>query len=198
MKKLVFSIVASISIICGAMSQQATKNLAEAKAMYNSGNIHEARFCLQQALNDINIAIGNEILKIIPSKLGNMPAIEAEDNVAVTNFGIAALMISRNYMADSTLNASLQIIGDSPMLAGINTILTLPMFTSDPNQKRIRVGTYKALLQKNTDGTQTTWDVQIPVGSTLITLNCKGEYDEKTVIAMANSIPIDQIARYLQ
>jgi hypothetical protein len=64
---------------------------------------------------------------------------------------------------------------------------------ADSNQKRIKVGTYKALLQINDaeDGTKY-YDVQVPFGSSLLTFHCDG-YSESDVVTMANTIPVAKI-----
>jgi hypothetical protein len=198
MKNIILNFILLIGIPLLVFAQEPGKQLSEAKSAYGSGNLHDARFALQQALHEIDIAVGNEILKILPTSMGPMKTIDTEDNVTATNLGFAGLMVSRSYESENDQSASLQIISDSPLLVGINAILALPMIASDPNQKRIRVGSYRALLQKSGDAENISWDVQIPVGSTLISFNCKGVADERSVTDMVNTIPVDQIARFAQ
>ena len=61
------------------------------------------------------------------------------------------------------------------------------------DQKRIKVGTYKAMLQTNEseDGTKN-YDVQVPFSNSLLTFHCDG-YSENDVVSMANTIPVDKI-----
>jgi hypothetical protein len=196
MKKIINTIIAACLMFTGAFAQDAAKPLDEALSSYKAGELLNARFALQQALNEIDRAIGAEILAALPTQMGDMKFVEAEDNITAMSTGFAGLFVHRNYASENS-TASVDIISDSPMLAGINTILALPFFGTDSNQKRIRVGNYRALLQKNVqeDGT-VSWDIQIPVNKTLVTFNCKGIADENAVTRMANTIPVDQISRY--
>lgn len=195
MKKII-TILAACFLFSGAIAQDAAKPLDEARSAYKAGELQNARFALQQALNEIDRAIGAEILAALPTQMGEMKFIETEDNVTAISTGFAGLFVHRNY-ASETSTSSVEIISDSPLLTGLNAILALPFFGTDSNQKRIRVGNYRALLQKNVqeDGT-VSWDIQIPVNKTLISFNCIGIADENAVTRMANTIPVDQIAKY--
>lgn len=92
------------------------------------------------------------------------------------------------------------IISDSPMLAGISTMLAMPAFIgSDENHKRVKVSNYKALMTKNTDDQGiASYDIQVPVSNLLLTFSCTGIQDEEDVITMANTIPVDQIVKLSQ
>lgn len=199
MKTIITTLMISCVFIAGLLAQDVSVQLDEARSAYKSGDLQGTRFALQQAINEIDKAIGAEILKILPSKLENMTMVQSEDNVTAASMGYAGLYVNRNYKADENKTASIQIISDSPFLSGINALLTMPMFGSDPNQKRIRVGSYRALLQRSQDeGGNVTWDIQIPFGSNLLTFNCKGIESEKAVTDLANLIPVDQIAKLAQ
>ncbi|MFO7977169.1 MAG: hypothetical protein R6U64_00800, partial [Bacteroidales bacterium] len=101
--------------------------------------------------------------------------------------------------SDENTSATLQVMADSPMLAGLNAILALPMIGSDPDNKRIRLAGYRGLLQKQEDETgMVTWDLQVPFGASLLSINFQGINDEKKIMEMANTIAVDQIADMLQ
>jgi hypothetical protein len=185
-------------LITGVLhAQNFDSRISEAQSAYKSGNLDDARTALQDALNEVNMAIGKEVLGLLPKTMKDLSCDEASDNVNVTGVGYAGLYVSRAYgQADKQKSASIVIITDSPLMAGINTFLALPnIMTSgaDSNQKRIKVGTYKAMLQINDsdDGTKN-YDVQVPFGSSLLTFHCDG-YSESDVVAMANTIPVSKI-----
>jgi hypothetical protein len=193
-----FSLIAIISF-GNVSAQEVKKQLEEAQSSYSEGNLQDARFALQQTLNEIDRAIGAEILRLLPSQLDKMAAIETDDNITATSLGFAGLFVSRNYGDQEYPNASVQIISDSPLMAGISAILALPMIGNDPNQKRIRVGSYRALLQKSQNSSgMVTWEAQVPIGSTLLTFSCNGIDDEKKITELLNTLPIEQIARLAQ
>ena len=199
MKNIATTMVIACFIITGIFAQDVSGRLGEASSSYKSGDLQGTRFALQQALNEIDLAIGQEILKLLPTKMGKMEATGEDGNYSASTMGYAGLFVSRAYKSGEELSSNIQIISDSPLLAGLNTLLALPMFASDPNQKRIRVSGYRALLQRNvSDEGITNWEVQIPVRSTLITFNCTGIATEKEVTDMVNTIPVEQIARFAQ
>ena len=199
MKKLViFTVVLLAGFSIHGYTQEVDKRLGEARSAYESGNLEAARFALQQALNDVDLAIGQEILAALPDRMGDMGPMTADDQVSSAGMGYAGLFVSRTYQNDGGASVSVQLVADSPLLAGINTILALPLIASDSNQKRIRVGGYRALLQKNEGtGGEVSYDVQIPFGSSLMTLEFKGIGDEDAVTSMAGNVPLEKISRLI-
>lgn len=201
MKKMIIAFFGMIFLLPAIVvfGQGAEANLKEARAAYGSGDLEAARFALQQAINEVDLVIGKEILKLLPAKLGELTFTEAEDVLGAGNLGFAGLHLSRSYGKGQSQNVELSIIADSPLLAGINAILALPAFASDPNQKRVRIGGYRGLLQKSDGGAdKVNWDLQIPFGSSLLSMSFRGISDEKTVTDMAGTILVDQIARMIQ
>ena len=185
--------------VSAAFAQGVELNIKEARASYGKGDLDAARFALQEALNEVDIVIGKEIMKLLPVKMGQLSYSEADDAVGAGALGYSGLYLSRSFGKGQAQNVELSIIADSPLLKGINTLLALPVFASDPNQKRVRIGGYRGLLTKSESAAgEVSWDMQIPFGSSLLTLNFKGISDEKTVTDMAATIPIDQIARLIQ
>jgi hypothetical protein len=195
MKKIFLVLFISGLMMQALISQEANKQLDDARSAYNSGNLQDTRFALQQALREIDMAIGAEILKILPQSMSHMKTDESADNV--TTAGFVGLFVTRSYKATEGEDySSVEIISDSPMLAGINAMLALPMFGGDPNQKRIRVAGYRGLQTKNTDESGTvSWDIQVPMGTTLLTFRCNGPSDERKVTDMLNTIKFEEIAK---
>src|SRR6478672_5307292 len=77
-------------------AQDFAKNLTAAKSSYASGDLENSRFAMQQMLNEVDMAIGREILKLLPAKLETMAANSKADNVTA-NTGLAGVMIHRDY-----------------------------------------------------------------------------------------------------
>jgi hypothetical protein len=199
MKNIVFTVIIFASVAFFGIAQNPTGQLDEARSAYQSGNLQDARFALQQAINEIDLMIGKEILGVVPTQLEGFSSNAANDNVTTT--GYAGLFVGREYTGPTSgQSASLNIIVDSPLLAGVNAMLAMPMFVADANQKRVRIAGYRGLLQKNTDETtgEVSWDLQLPMGSTLLTFNVRGIAEESKVTEMANQLKIDQIGQYLQ
>ena len=204
MKNLRYIALAVIALITidKAMAQDIDAKLTEAKSSYKSGNLDDSRFALQQALDAVDQAIGKEILAILPGKMGSMVADDKSDNVTGSSAGFGGIYVNREYNAgEDQPSSSVQLITDSPLLTGINAILAMPAMLagSDPNQKRIKVDGYKALMQRNEgDNGDVSYDVQIPFGNSLLTFHCDGVSNENDVVAMANTIPVSKIAKMAQ
>jgi hypothetical protein len=198
MKKILFTFTIILSLLSGIKlySQDIQANLDAARSSYQSGDLENARFALQEALNFINQAIGQEILGMLPASIGGMAKAEDGDNVTGTGMGFAGLFVNRSYTGENK-NASIEIVGDSPMMAGINALLAMPAFmTSDPNQKRIKISSYKALLTKSTDDQGiVSYDIQLPFTNSMLTFKCTGVANENEVVGMVNSLPVDKIAK---
>lgn len=176
-------------------AQEVITSLQQAESAYTSGQLEEAWFALQETIASINQEIGKEILKALPTSIGGLSADMKQDNVSGA-VGFAGLSVTRIYGTEKK-SARVEIVGDSPLLASINAILDLPaiMGTSDLNQKRIKVAGYKGILQKES-GENPSYNVQIPIDQTLLTLNVTGVADENTTISMVNALPVDILARY--
>lgn len=197
MKKYIFPII--ILTTFTTYAQEFEKNMATAKSAYASGKLEDARFAMEQMLRDLDVAIGKEILKMLPAKMGALNANAAQDNVT-GGAGIAAgLFVQRSYGADPK-QANVEIINNSPLIAGLNTLLSLPMMGGgDPNQKHIKVQGYKSMLRKEVDSAtgKTNYELQTPFNNTLLTLRVD-DTTEAEILSFANLIPLAKIAEFAQ
>ena len=200
MRTTLYSFLLILSLLTIRVSaQDVNGQLNTATTSYASGDLENARFSLQEALNGVNQAIGQDILNLLPASLGEMNVVAGSDNVTGTNMGFAGLYVNRDYQKDTIRDASLEIISDSPMLATVNSLLTMStMFVSDPNQKRIKIGSYKALLTKSEYNDVVSYDIQMPFGNSMLTLETNGISDEAEVTGLVNSLPIAEIVKLAQ
>jgi len=200
MKTIIYPVIFLILMIfnSGIQAQEISPKLDEALNAYKVGNLDDARFALEQALVEIDITIGKIILEKLPKELNNMPYQPDKDDVTGTSSNFAGLFVNRFY-GDTIKSAEIQIISDSPLLGGINAILAMPAILtgSDPNQKRIKVGGYKGLMQRNEDTTGGTvsYDIQIPFEKSLLTFSCRGIDNENEIIRMVNLVPVSEIVK---
>lgn len=188
-----------LSVATFTYGQEVAQKLSTAKSSYKSGDLENTRFALQEALNDVNRTIGNEILALLPKSMGSMNVVAESDDVTGVNMGFAGLYVNRDYAGENS-SSSFQIVSDSPLLSGISSLLTMSVFmATDPNQKRIKVDGYKALLtrEESTEG-EVSYDMQLPFGSSLLTFECDGISSEDEVMSMINSIPVAEIIRVSQ
>lgn len=199
MKKLI--ILSAISLISsGVMAQQFTSNITTAKAAYKAGKLEETHFALQQALQELDLVIGREVLKLLPAKIDTLAVNSTEDNVSA-NVGFVGATVHRSY-GKSEKKADLSIISNSPLVSMLNGLFNNPMLANlggDGNTKNIKLQGYKARLEKREGSTEgkTSYELQVPLGSALITFRVD-DATEAEVLAMANTIPLQQIAKLIQ
>ena len=195
MKKLTILTAVFFSALI-VKAQDFNKQLADARTAYAAGKLDDSRFAMQQMLQDLDMITGKEILKVLPAKMQDQNVNTANDNVTGAS-GFIGVVIHRDYGAQDK-NVSLEVISNSPLIAGINTLLSLPLIGNTGDNKVIRINGYKALVQKTTgDNNRTDYEIQLPMNTTMITLKAPG-YTQDQVIAMANTLPIAQIAKLVQ
>jgi len=183
----------------GLFAQGFDKALGTAQTAYTGGKLEETHFALLQAMQELDITIGKEVLKLLPPKMEDRQVKTTEDNVS-SNVGFIGATIHRSY-GDTSREAELNIISNSPMIAMLNTMLNTPMLggmMTDANNKNVKVQGYKGRLTASdlSDGKKK-YEIQVPLGSALLTFSV-GDCTESQVLAMANTLPMQQIAKLIQ
>ena len=199
MKKLITIIVLMAGGLSG-WSQDFAKAMTTAKSAYNEGKLEDTHFALQQAMQEIDLIIGKEVLLLLPPKMDTMTTNPKDDNVS-SNIGFIGATIHRIY-GKGTRKADLTIISNSPMVAMMNTFLNTPMLggmMNDGKTKTVKVQGYKGRLEKQVGSTddKTDYELQIPLGSALITFKVN-ECSDTQILEMANTMPLQQIAKLIQ
>lgn len=200
MKRII--IIATLMFSCGILqAQDFATHLTAARTAYTGGKLEDARFAMQQMMQELDILTGKEVLALLPAKLDTMNARSKEDHVSGTS-GYAGVVVHREYGASAGNNggmgtAELEVITNSPLIGTLNTLLSLPMLAGNPDQKVIKIGGYKALVQKQDQGERANYEVQLPLSNSLITFKAPGLSQDK-VIALANAIPVAEIAKRIQ
>jgi hypothetical protein len=180
--------------------QDFTKDMTTAKTAYAAGKLEESHFALQQAMQEIDLIVGKEVLKLLPPKMDSLTINTKDDNVSA-NAGFVGTTIHRSY-GKFTKKADLSIISNSPMVSMLNTVLNSPILggmAGDANTKTVKVQGYKARLEKKPGSTEDKYDyeLQVPLGSALITFTVD-DCSDTEIMAMANTIPLPQIAKLIQ
>jgi hypothetical protein len=191
-------ILALIFFTTASFAQNFTTDIATAKTAYSSGKLEDAHFALQQAMQEIDIIIGKEVLAALPAKMDSFTANTKDDNV-MSNVGFMGSTIHRSWGQNSDVDLS--IISNSPLITTINAFLNTPLLggmMSNGNNKIIKVQGYKAQLEKSDAGNgQSNYTIQIPLGSSLVTFTAKNTTDSQTT-TWANTLPLQQIAKLIQ
>ncbi len=188
-----------ITCSMASIAQDFDKNIASAKTAYGSGDLENTRFALEQALHELDIVIGKEILKQLPTQLGAAKYNEKDDNVTGGSGIATGLFVHRSYGEQG--NSSIDVINNSPMISSINAILAIPFIgnSGDGTQKVVKIQGYKAVLNKNENETtgKTGYTLQIPMNNTLFTIEMD-DTNESEIQSLANTIPLSKIAQMAQ
>src|SRR5215218_8495868 len=196
MKKIFFALL-SLVFCSHVGAQEFTKHMTEAKTAYSGGKLDDARFAMQQMLQEIDIVTGKEVLKLLSTKMEDKAVNAKEDNVSGSS-GFFGVIIHREYGIVDSSNINLEVVSNSPMIGSLNALLSIPMMGSSGDQKVVKINGYKALVQKVTGSyDRTDYELQLPLNNSLITLKAPG-YTQDQVIKMANTLPIADIAKMLQ
>ncbi|CAD5266595.1 MULTISPECIES: hypothetical protein [unclassified Imperialibacter] len=198
MKKIyILALIVTVFGLTASAQNDFTASTATAMNEYKAGNLEEARFALQQSLAEVDKEIGKEILEILPKSIAGFSFVEANDNVSGNSSSFGGLFVHRDY-GDTTKSVAIDLMDNSPMLAGINSLLAMPMImnSSDGSQKVVKVSGYKALLQRK-DATQAVggYTLQIPFNQSLFTVDFDGAFTESEVTSAANAMPISEVAK---
>ncbi|MDQ3276712.1 MAG: hypothetical protein M3Q06_00185 [Bacteroidota bacterium] len=180
------------------------KKLAgDARSNFDAGKLDDSRFALQQMLAELDIIIGKEVLKTLPVTILNKPAINKQDNVSGAS-GFLGVVVHREYgqeynsaSTEENKNISIEIISNSPLITSINSLLSIPLIGNTGDNKVIKISGYKALVTKNGEGDNVSYDVQLPIGNSLVTVKAPGATQEQ-VAQIAGSLPVQEIAKMLQ
>ncbi len=184
----------------GITSAQDFKNqVASARTAYTAGKLDDAHFSLQQALQELDMIIGKEVLKLLPENMDALKVNPKDDNVT-SNIGFVGATIHRSY-GDAEKKADLAIISNSPMIASLNTILNMPLLGGmmrDENSKTIKVQGYKARMERSDAGNgKFNYKLDIPFSSALLTFSVDNS-SESEITSMASKIPLKDIAQLIQ
>ncbi len=198
MKK--YSIFISILFFTVSVNaQDFSKDIADAKSSYSAGKLADAHFSLEQAIQEIDMIVGKEVLKLLPAKMNDQAAVEKDDQVTA-NVGFVGATVHRSY--GDTTGSQVEIISNSPLIASLNSFLNMPLvggMMRNSTTKVVKIQGYKSRLEKQGDNQngKPNYQLQIPFKSALITITANG-MDENAVMSFANSIPLDKIAALIQ
>lgn len=206
------AIFLSICAVCtvGLLSAQSNIDtyIKEAQGYLVQKDYKQAQLSLQDAINEINNLLATQVAESFPSEINGLKATEeAQSNAAGMAFMGGGFSISRNYRhpAKEENQAEIVMVGNSPMMASMSMILTNPAMMG-PEYKSVRVGTRRAILKSeqedyygndNAAKKIRSSELQIPLTSTLITMNLKGFASEAEELAFAAKLDIEKIRTLL-
>ncbi|MEY2834999.1 MAG: hypothetical protein RLZZ557_661 [Bacteroidota bacterium] len=174
------------------------KKMAEAKTAFAANKLSDARFAMQQMLQEIDILMGKSILKLLPGTLDNTAANAANERVTGGS-GFVGVIVHKDYglLKDEPL-ISVEVISNSPVLVGLNALLSMPILAGGDGRKVVKVAGYKALVEQNKDEVNPGGhNLQLVVGNVLIAITHKSATAEG-IVKLAETIPVAEIAKLAQ
>jgi hypothetical protein len=197
MKKYTFLILILFFTVA-VQAQDFSKDIADAKTAYSAGKLADAHFSLEQAIQEIDMIVGKEVLKLLPEKMNDQNANSKDDQVTA-NVGFVGATIHRDY---GTTGSQVEIISNSPLIAGLNAFLNMPFvggMMRNSTTKVVKVQGYKSRLEKQSDNEngKPNYQLQIPFKNALVTITANG-MDENSVLSFADTVPLDKIAALIQ
>lgn len=195
--KKIYIIVLALLVSTLATAQDFKKNITTAQTNYTAGKLQDAHFALLQMMQDLDITIGKEVLKLFPASLDSLTGIQKEETVSGSS-QFTGVTIEKKYGL-FTKKATLNMVINSPLLNALNAYINSPMLAglgSDPNTKIVKVGGYKARLNKE-DDEQSAFRLEIPLSNALLSLKINGS-TESEIILLATQLPIAKMASLVQ
>jgi hypothetical protein len=173
--------------------------MADAEAAHTAKKYSDARYALSQALMGVEIQLGNEILKSLPTTSDGLEANTSKDVVMSTQWGWSNLNIQRVWENKNDKQMTITI-GNAGIYAGLAAMYftNAAMVETNNNKqnfKQTRVKGNKAIIQYE-DNTGYTLIVSLGQSSMMV-WECVNFATEQEVMNTANSFDIDGIKKML-
>ena len=174
------------------------QQMTDAEKAYDANKYSDARYSIQQALIGVEIQLGRELLKSLPSEVNGLPKDTTQDKVVSTQWGWANMTIQRVYY-DGKEKQLTTTIGNNGLYAGlVNMYFNNAYVQADANQQNVKetkVKDYKALISYEESKGYT---LIVPIGqSSMIVWECVNFADENEVMNAATQFDIDGIKKKL-
>ncbi len=188
-----------------AMSQsQAETFIKEAQTYLAAKDYKNAQLSLQDAINDINNILAQQIAESLPAEINGLKAeSNGEVNTAAMGFMGGGMSITKSYRHPTKKenDADIQIMANSPMMSTISMYMGNPAMLGQ-GYKSVRIGTRRAILKSemqdyyDDNGASKqirSSELQVPLTQTLITINLRGFATEADELAFAGKLDIEKL-----
>lgn len=171
----------------------------DAGKSFDSKSYSDARYSVQQALIGIELQLGRQLLKSLPTTVDGLNADTSQDKVVSTQWGWNNLTIQRIYKDGKDKQMTLTI-GNNGVYAGLvnayfNNAYAVQANDNQQNAKQVKVQGNKALITFDSDKG---YSLIVPVGqSSMVVWEDVNFATEDEVMNAANSFSIDDIKKSL-
>lgn len=188
----------------GALGADYPKYLTGARDAYKKNDLEDTHYNLMLTLQQLDMKVGEEILKILPENMDSLKGNKDQDNVTAMTGSFIGTAIHRDYGMVNKLDVD--VVSNSPLVAMLNGFLNNPMMANLGGRKSMKVdgykGSYTYEVREQTDATGKITKVpfaemQIPISTSLVTIKASG-LAEDAFIKMMNTVPVSKIAELLK
>lgn len=173
--------------------------MSEAKTLHGASKYSDARFALGQALMGVEIQLGREVLRSLPTTVSGLNADTTQDKVMTNQWGFSNLTIQRVYRDRGDRQMSIGI-GNTGIFGGMAQLYIanagmIEASGSKQNYKQVRVKGNKGVIEYDD---YKGYSLIISIGQTSgILWECVNFSTEQEVMKAAESFDIDSIKKML-
>jgi hypothetical protein len=174
------------------------ENLTSAEAAFKNGNYSEARYAVQQAMLGVELQIGHQVLKSMPTSISGLKVDTTRDKVASVSWGWQGLTIERTYGTDDK-RLNIAIANNAVLLQAVNLYFANGGYAQSSNEKQnwkqTKVKGNRAVIEFDKDSG---YKLSVPLGqSSLLVYEGINFATEQEMMNAANQLDIDQIKKLL-
>ena len=177
------------------MPKQICQQPVAAYTSQTETHLEETRFALEQFLSELDKLVAQKILATLPTTLGEMKAVEGEDEYTGSANGVTGLFVSRTFRStgENPKEVVFTIMNESPLLAGITGFLANPLIAKLSGRKMIKLDGYKCALEKEETAENPGYNLYLPFNQSLLSMDFSGFDSETEVVSTADQLPIGQV-----
>ncbi len=182
----------------GALADEISDTIEEAKELYLEGKYSEASSELQFAVNQIQNLQAEQLKKLLPDALAGWEAEEGTASIGAMGFFGGGLTVSRTYRKEDTGESiEIQILTDSPLLQSMLMFLTNPMMSAgQPDTKLVRIRKEKAIEKFSAQRKDGELSVVLE-GKTLITVKGRRITDKDILYEYMEMVDFEAVKKAL-
>lgn len=163
-----------------------------ASSQFNSSNYSGSRVSVRQAIQGIELEIGEEVLKSLPGSIDGLDAQTENDQVTSTGIGFVGLYIEREYVKND-MELEVVIANNSAWISAISMYMGSTAYATNGEEqyKQITFQGNQGIIEFNESSG---YKLSVPFGQSSILVVQGINYDtEKQFVAACDNIKIDTI-----
>lgn len=141
--------------------------IGDAQTAFNGKKYKDARYSIRQAILEIELEIGENILDGLPDKIAGLSKVDSEDNVTSTGIGFVGLIVERVYRGGDQ-EFRVNVGNDAGWLSMANMYLASGVYASsseEQNYKQTTFKDYRAVIEYDEN---TGYKLSVPFGQSSI------------------------------